>query len=82
MKHYKSVEFLSSVRVFSVAAQLRFCPLLHIDWFKTRNNTLSDLFDLSTVCVHNKQLHFKADRGPFVVMRFSEQNEQRNKMNV
>jgi len=60
-----------------VAAELCFCPLLHIDRFKMRNNTLPGLFDLSTVCVHNKQLHFKADRGPFVLIRFSEQNEHR-----
>ena len=61
----------------AVAAELRFCPLLHIDLFETRNNILPGLFDLSTVCVHNKQLHFKADRGPFVLTRFSEQNEYR-----
>ena len=36
-----------------VAAELRFCPLLHIDMLKTRNNTLPGLFDLSTVCVHD-----------------------------
>jgi len=30
-----------------------------------------------TACVHNKQLHFKVDRDPFVLMRFAEQNEHR-----
>ena len=43
----------SETQAATVAAELRFCPLLHIDRLKTRNNTLPDLFDLSTVCVHN-----------------------------
>jgi len=62
---YNGYEMLALKHVFlfiySVAAKLHFCSLLHIDWFKTHKNIMPSLFDLPTVCVHTKQLHFKAN---------------------
>jgi len=44
-----------------VAAELRFCPLLHIDSLKRAITHCLVYSIFLTVCVHNKQLHFKAD---------------------
>jgi len=60
-----------------VAAELRFCALLHIDSLKCAITHCPVYSIFLTVCVHNKQLHFKADRDLFVLMRFSEQHEHR-----
>jgi len=50
---YKTTDFLhmkqcSNMQIISVATELRFCPLLHTDWFKTCNNTLPVVFNLSS----------------------------------